>query len=587
MKTVGVDEKQLDASKMPSQAQDQAFPVLKVRQILGAVETTTGASLGLLDALGVPSEFDSSGALRATGPKRVLSVPFLKEAQRSPRPVLHPSAAGGAAVSVPFTIGPSTGGFISAWGFSLAPLDDDQRGGVAARLAVDPAPETLQVRDGLPLLDFEKFSVLVDLLEAASAQITLLMTGALKHAIHGNISAPLSSAVFTALQELSDAGLTGDELTETIQARERLEAIYNSTQDAILMLDKNLKIVAANREFGTTFGTDAEAFIGVTGNWLRRWLIKNAKDPSHVSDVIDKLLGNLSVVLDDEIELLSPRHMILRFYSAPVTNKAGKNIGRLLVFRDITQFRKARHELIGTEKTSLIGRVAAGLAHELNNILAGMVTYADYALEEGDSEKIREALKMSISSAEKASALVQKFLSVAGPSESQRQEVDIHLELERLLDSVEAKFKASNIRIHRLLEAVPHVHVDPIQLQQVFHQILDNAGDAIGRDGTITVRTETDWDRGEVRVVISDSGPGIPAEYIDRVFDPFFTTKGVVSGGASTGSKGLGLSVAKGIVEAHGGKIYAGNILPHGASIVIELPRAGSQPERPPSPSIY
>jgi two-component system NtrC family sensor kinase len=227
------------------------------------------------------------------------------------------------------------------------------------------------------------------------------------------------------------------------------------------------------------------------------------------------------------------------------------------------------------------------MAHELNNILAGMVAYADYALEEGDSDKIREALKMSISAAEKASELGQKFLTVAGPLESQRQDVDLHLEVGRLLESMEPRFKKDNIRLHRQLEGVPRVHADPVQILQALRHLLDNAAEAIRKDGTISVKTETDWDRGNVRVVVTDSGPGIPVEYLDRVFDPFFTTKGVVSGGGSTGAKGLGLSVAKGIVEAHGGKIYAGNVLPHGASIVVELPLAGGAAEKPPSPSIY
>jgi PAS domain S-box-containing protein len=582
-----IDQNQPNGAGNHSQFESALFPVAKVGRILKAVERTAGVRVGLLDELGAPSEFDEAGVLVADKSSRVLPAVILQAAERSVRPVLHPATTGGVEVSVPFLAAGQTIGFVTSWCFCLAQLEDAQRAAVEQRFIVDASPKTFTQDPSLPQFDYERFSVLADLLEAAAAQITLIVTTTWKGSTLGRMPRPLTAAMFSALEELSTATRSGQEVEEAIKARERLEAIYNSTQDAILMLDKELRIVAANKEFGRIFGTEGEAFVGVTGTWLRRWLIKNAKDPARVSTMIDELLANPRAILDDEVELLSPRYMILRFYSAPVTDKTGENIGRLLAFRDITQFRKARQQVIGNEKMTLLGSVAAGLAHELNNILAGMVTYADYALEEGDSDKIREALKMSISSAEKANELVQKFLSVTGPAESQRQDVDLHLELERLLDTVEVKFRLDNVRIHRLLEAVPRVHIDPIQIQQVLHHILDNAKEAIGSEGIINVSTQTDWDRGTVRVIVTDSGGGIAPESIDRIFDPFFTTKGVVVGGGSTRSKGLGLSIAKGIVEAHGGKIYAGNVLPHGASIVVELPLAGSPTERPPSPSVY
>jgi signal transduction histidine kinase len=271
--------------------------------------------------------------------------------------------------------------------------------------------------------------------------------------------------------------------------------------------------------------------------------------------------------------------MILRFFSAPTKNKAGETIGRAFMFRDITEFRQARHEMIGTEKMNAIGRVAAGLAHGLNNILAGVVTYADYALDEGEPEKIREALRKSILAAEKASELVNKLLVVSGASESQSQDVDIQAELSRLLDSMEADLEEKNIRVHRLLEPVPRVNVDPIQMQEAFHHVLDNARQAVGEGGTITVRTLADWDSGTISIVIADSGEGVPKGLEDRVFDPFFTTWGVVSGGADTAAAGLGLSITKGIIEKHGGRITLSNGRPHGAVVTMELPMPGAHRE--------
>jgi PAS domain S-box-containing protein len=577
----------LDNLQTPSPTDDGGFDARKVRQILHDIQTTVNVAVGLLDPEGIPAEFNESGALSRSPGEPVLAGGVPHVSPESPKPLLCCGAAGGLAALVPLHAAGRVVGFVAASGFCLAPLGPEDAEGLGRRLVVSCSIADQPAGAPCAVLDFEKFSVLVDLLQAGAARIALLAASPSKDGALHDGSPPISPELITALGELSSAGAGGAIAVDDAGMRERLEAIYNSTQDAILMLDKDLRIVAANKEFGRIFGSSADAFIGVTGVWLQRWIIKNAKDPVRVSTMIDELLGNPKAVLDDEIELLSPHYMILRFYSAPVSDKAGAIIGRLFVFRDITKFRKARYELIGSEKMNLIGRVAAGMAHELNNILAGMVAYADYALEEGDSDKIREALKMSISAAEKASELVQEFLTVAGPSESQRQDVDLHLEVGRLLDSMEPRFRKDNIRLHRQLEGVPRVHADPVQILQTLRHLLDNAAEAIRKDGTISVKTETDWDRGNVRVVVADSGPGIPVEYLDRVFDPFFTTKGVVSGGGSTGAKGLGLSVAKGIVEAHGGKIYAGNVLPHGASIVVELPVAGGGAEKPPSPSIY
>ena len=588
-KPAAVGKLQTDKEQQPTEViakrEANGFPTGRVRRIVRAIETLAGTKVGFLDASGVMSDFDSAGNLIPSGDAlHVLSPSIIQESFRRPRPLLHRGHQACPAVSVPFLTGGRLAGFITSWGFAIDEPDPETAGMIRDRFTIDTWREVFGHRDNCQRMEMPRLLALVDFLEMTSAQITILSaqtpTGGERDS-----ETPLSWAVSTALAELARAGAAGD--TEAVHARERLEALYNSTQDAILMLDKDAKIVAANKEFGRIFDTNPEVFIGVAGTWLRRWVVKNAKNPACVNDQINALLSNAVAVLDDEIELMSPRHMILRFYSAPVVDKTQNVIGRVIMFRDITEFRRARTELIGSEKMNVIGRAAAGLAHELNNILAGVVTYADYALEEGKPEQIRDALRMSIAAAEKASSLVGEFLSVSEPTESLRQDVDLHLELERLLDTMEPDLRSQNIRVHRLLESVPRVSVDPVQVLKVFHNLLNNARDAVGRDGTITIRTETDWDRGTVRTIITDSGPGIQPEIIDRIFDPFFTTKGVVSGGASTAAKGLGLSIARGIVESHGGKIYAGNVLPHGASFVVELPLPGEPTQRPPSPSDY
>lgn len=563
--------------------------VAKVRQILGTIERTVGAEITLLDSSGRPADFDGQGVFHTTSDAQRLSARSAELAREGAKPVLHSAPDGSSGVSVPFLSGGHIAGFVSASGIGFSRFDSAQTSAMKERLVFDESlpPNLAEPKDKAARLDFGRFSVLIDLLEAAAARIgTFVSASTIDGALHA-ISAPFAPEIAGTLQAPArEAGVAGHKESDD-SARLRLEAMYDTTQEAILMFDKDMRIVTANKELGRIFGIDADAFVGVSSDWLERWMVKNAKNPAKVANMIEGLMANPNSSIEDEIEFLSPRYMILRFYSAPVTDRLNEVIGRLLVFKDITSFRKARYDLIGSEKMSLIGRVAAGMAHELNNILAGMMTYADYALESGDNDKIREALRMSVAAGEKASQLVGQFLAVAGPSESHRQDVELHAEMGKLLDMLEPVFSGDNIRIHRLLESVPRVNADPVQMQQAFHNILNNAREAIGKDGTISVRTETDWDRSNVRVIMTDSGPGIPVEYLDRVFDPFFTTKGVVAGGGSTGAKGLGLAMAKGVIEAHGGKIYAGNVLPRGASFIIELPIAGGEKKKHDAVSAY
>ncbi|MCD6406013.1 MAG: PAS domain-containing protein [Planctomycetes bacterium] len=583
--------RQTDSGEAPP----SGISVSRLRRVLDAIETLSGVEVGFLDASGAESRLDPNGLLIASDEgKGRLSQTILQMTVTNPRPVLHRARQGGAAVAMPFLLSGKLGGFINASGFCLVTPDDQQREKVQTLFIAQNQQEIFGTHGGSPVLPFEGFFAMVNLLEAAAAQLTLLSAaaGGLEEKSADEAGLPLSWTVWSLLNDIAATGSDNEELSQALEARERLEAVYNATHYGMLMLDSELKIVAANKVFAEAFDVEADAFMGVSGDWLRKWVKKHAVDPARVSQMIDELLSDPDSVVDDEIELLTPTHMIMRFFSAPLKNKSGEMIGRVFMFRDITEFREARHKMIGTEKASAISRVAAGLAHSLNNILAGVVTYADYALEEDDPKIIKEALSMSVSASERASEVVQKLLVVSGASESLRQDVDLHVELEGLLDSVEEDFKKDNVRIHRLLEPVPRVNVDPVQIQEALKNILNNAREAIGSEGTITVRTQSDWDNGTVRVTISDSGSGIPTQLSERVFDPFFTTRGVVSGGAETGASGLGLSIAKGIVEKHGGKIYVGNVLPHGASFVIEMPLAGtppqtSLPQEPPASSAY
>jgi len=226
-------------------------------------------------------------------------------------------------------------------------------------------------------------------------------------------------------------------------------------------------------------------------------------------------------------------------------------------------------ELIQAEKLAALGTMISGVAHEINNQLTPIVGFSQLLLNRSslDSE-VRDKLKKILDAGEGASRVVGSLLRFARRYKSEeRGYVDINGLIEDTLELVVYKFRANGIEIVKdLSRDLPRTVVNANEVQQVFLNIINNAWDAMvgwGGERKLVIRTEVCG--GMIRVVFSDTGPGIPVEYRDRVFEPFFTTKPVGKG------TGLGLSVSYGIVEAHGGRIYLGDC-EGGATFVVEFP---------------
>lgn len=269
----------------------------------------------------------------------------------------------------------------------------------------------------------------------------------------------------------------------------------------------------------------------------------------------------------------------------------------------------AQEQLLQSEKLASIGQLAAGIAHEINNpigyVHSNLVSLRDYtsgllelihAYERALAPKLDEATLAALAEVrtridfdfvstdlpelinesreglERVRRIVQdlKDFSHAGREAGWRR-VDLHKGLESTLNIVwnDLKYRA---RVERRLGSLPLVDCHPGEINQVFMNLLLNAGHAIGERGTITLSSGHDRERDEVWVSVRDSGPGIPPEVMPRLFDPFFTTKPVGTG------TGLGLSISYGIVKKHGGRIEAANAPEGGAVFTVVLPV--HQPQR-------
>jgi two-component system NtrC family sensor kinase len=225
-----------------------------------------------------------------------------------------------------------------------------------------------------------------------------------------------------------------------------------------------------------------------------------------------------------------------------------------------------------SERLASVGMLAAGVAHEINNPLGGILALGSLALEDMKADDpARPNLEEVIRQTERCRDIVKGLLEFSRQSKAGTEVVDVHEILEGTLGLIGSQSLFFNIHVvKRFDSAIPHVLADRSQLQQVFTNLLVNAAQAMDERGTITLATRYSATDGHVEISVSDTGKGIAPDMIDRIFDPFFTTK---ESGKGTG---LGLSIVYGIVTKHGGTIQVASPRQGGTTFTIRFPAAAA-----------
>ena len=257
------------------------------------------------------------------------------------------------------------------------------------------------------------------------------------------------------------------------------------------------------------------------------------------------------------------------------TGRDGRRIEALV--RDVSerkrledQARDLYHQLLQAEKLAALGQTISGVAHELNNPLATILTWAERLSQRPVDDQTRRGLEAILGESERAAKIVRNLLTFARKRHTTRAMVDLNQVVRETLALRSYEQRVNNVTtIEALAAGLPQAFADPHQIQQVLLNLVINAEQAMIAShghGTLVVRTWHDLDRDAVVLEVTDDGPGVPEEVQPKIFDPFFTTKEVGKG------TGLGLTVAYAIVQEHAGRITISSESGRGASFAVELP---------------
>jgi PAS domain S-box-containing protein len=229
--------------------------------------------------------------------------------------------------------------------------------------------------------------------------------------------------------------------------------------------------------------------------------------------------------------------------------------------------KQLQSELNLSGRLASVGELAAGVAHEINNPLTGIIGFSERLLRKSSDEKMTTDLKRIHSEAQRAAKVVQNLLTFARQREPRKEPVDVNEILAESLELREYELKQLGIQVVTHFADLPGISADYYQLEQVFVNLIINAEQAIttsGKGNRLNIASgEMD---GYIVVTVADNGPGIQPRDLKKVFDPFFTTRG------DEGGTGLGLSICHGIIEEHGGRISVASEPDEGTTFTISLP---------------
>ena len=348
------------------------------------------------------------------------------------------------------------------------------------------------------------------------------------------------------------------------RSEERYTRLVESASDGIFTVSSDGRFTAVNRSFERAVGRKRTSLLGESLTSL----VDERDVPVAQRLLLDTIAGERC---RGQLRYRSAKGEIRHgaVITSPVVED-GSITGALGIMRDMTDEMRLAEQLLQQEKLAAVGQLVSGVAHELNNPLAGVMAFSQLLLASPAARdaEARSAAETIHREAQRAAKIVSHLLTFARQQPAERTETDLNALVADTLELRRHALRSHGIEVAVALDpALPHSWADGFQLQQVLLNLLVNAEQALAAwsgPRRITVRTARVGD--QLELTVADTGPGIALEKRDRIFNPFFTTKPVGQG------TGLGLSISDGIVREHGGRIRVESQPGEGATFVVEIP---------------
>lgn len=347
--------------------------------------------------------------------------------------------------------------------------------------------------------------------------------------------------------------------------------LFNAIQDPVFVVTPDGIIIDANN---AALHAAKKELSGILGQGICK-IIHGGSSP-HLKCPLEDFLSTCSARVEETILPGLAGEYLLTI--SPVKDKDETVRKILLIARELTGDEMRKADSLRTAQMAAIGELAAGVAHEVNNPITGIINFAQLLLDDSEKDSLQaELLKRIVDEGERIALITKNLLSFARESNKGKEPIDILQVIKDSLSLVKHQCKKDGIKLHVDYPNVPYeVSGNFTQLQQVILNLISNARYALNErfpntspDKKINMSFSTFIDeegKSFIKIIIKDSGTGIPQGILKRLFQPFFTTK------PSGKGTGLGLSISYGIIQDHGGIIKVDSIMHKYTKMIIELP---------------
>jgi PAS domain S-box-containing protein len=364
------------------------------------------------------------------------------------------------------------------------------------------------------------------------------------------------------------------EIADRNQAEYLTGKVFESSPDTVIVIGTDYRYKRVNPTFARNWGRPAESMVGMHVAELAGVEFFEQR----LRPFLDRCFAGENVSFGDWFEnALGHRYFAVSY--SPLRSGSGRVEAALAISRDLTEFtlasealRQAQADLAHASRMTTMGELTASLAHEVNQPITAAVNGASTCVrwltrDDPDLGEAREAALGAIRNAKRAADIINRIRSISKKGESKRQLADVNDLIREIIALLRNEISRYSISIRVDLDAdLPKVMADSVQVQQVMMNLIMNSIDAmkdVDRTRELAIRAKRGEDQ-YLTVSVTDSGVGLPSEQSNQIFDAFFTTK--------SHGLGMGLRISRSIVESHGGRLWAADNSPHGASFSFTLP---------------